>query len=355
MLDFLKNFSLLNNNENLIDKLINLESYYTTEQLINNKEILRNLIDNCIVNNDIKDIIKVIFYLRSNKNNDLREICNKLFYYVLIKGNMHDMDIKEIIYKYISNIGRWDDWIIFFDNKDINKELKIVNNKKYEIKIIEYRDLIIKILVNQLLIDIKELNKNGIISLCAKWMPSENKSLDKKIQIVNILSNELIDLIIKDSEILAILSKKILENIVKKNKKNVYRNIISILRNNMNLIENYLCQKIVMTNEIVNYIPINAKNHYKKKLNQMGLIKRSGISHTLINNREKQSDNQSEKQLEKQEYTTYRDFDTLSLKSEQSVICNNTDISANNDIIDEFIKIDKKLKNINDIRQTIVI
>lgn len=364
MFNFLKNFSLSSNNENLIDKLINLEFYYNKEQLINDKELLKNLIDNCIDNNDIKDVIKVIFYLRNNKNNELREICNKLFYYVLVKGKVHELDIKEIIYKYIGIIGRWDDWIIFFDNNDINNELKIVNDKKYELKINDYKKIIINILINQLLIDIKELNNNGIISLCAKWMPSENKSLDKKIYIVNILSNELYELLVKDNEILNILSKKILENIIKKNKKNVYRNIISILRNNMNLIENYLCQKKDITNEIVNYMPINAKKYYRKKLNNMGFIQtemNQTQTHThnqtqihthnqtqihTHNQTQIHTHNQTEKEIQ-------NDLDTISIKSEQSIICNNIDVV--DDVVDnvdnEFIKIDKKLKNLIDIRE----
>jgi len=370
MFKFFKSLTGENNNKNFIDTLININEYYTKDILNNNKLILKELIDNCIKNNDYIDILKVIFYIRANKNNNLKDISNILFYYTLIKNDNQELNMQEIIYKYLSKIGRWDDWLIFYDNKNINDIFSIKNNQRYN-------EEINNILIRQIITDLKDLNKTKI-SLCAKWLPSENKSVDKKLGIVSILSELLYCEVVKDNEILKMLDKNILENIVKKNKKSVYRLILALLRNNMNLIETYLCQNRYIDKKYIGSLSKNAQNYYKRKIDALGYYKdNSGIYHNYkdLNNNWKRLYLKLEQSQNGQNVIDILEGETYTIsdihKQKQSDIHvgenqenehindNITDIDtvSEKSIIEkdefEYIDSDKKYKNLEYVRQVI--
>jgi len=377
MFKFFKSLTGENNNKNFIDTLININEYYTKDILNNNKLILKELIDNCIKNNDYIDILKVIFYIRANKNNNLKDISNILFYYTLIKNDNQELNMQEIIYKYLSKIGRWDDWLIFYDNKNINDIFSIKNNQRYNEKINSIRNIINNILIRQIITDLKDLNKTKI-SLCAKWLPSENKSVDKKLGIVSILSELLYCEVVKDNEILKMLDKNILENIVKKNKKSVYRLILALLRNNMNLIETYLCQNRYIDKKYIGSLSKNAQNYYKRKIDALGYYKdNSGIYHNYkdLNNNWKRLYLKLEQSQNGQNVIDILEGETYTIsdihKQKQSDIHvgenqenehindNITDIDtvSEKSIIEkdefEYIDSDKKYKNLEYVRQVI--
>jgi len=246
-----------------IEELINIDNDISIDKLI---EIYENIIEKI----ELDDLIKGLLYIRDYKNGKgFRKIGNILLY-IIMTDNRKNINIdlmRKYIYTYLNDIGRWDDWNIFFEI-DIDKEYEKIN-KKFK-KNEKNKDLIIDIICNELIDNYKKIETKEKIGLCAKWCPSEGKKLDKKIKIVNELSRKLLNMIKKDNKLLYLLDKDILENIIKDNSKYIYRIILSKLRKKMGLIENHLCQKNI--NEIkIEKIPKMALIYHKKALLNHGI------------------------------------------------------------------------------------
>ena len=83
-----------------------------------------------------------------------------------------------------SEFGYWKDY------QNIYKYSFFYDDKDYPVT--KLRKTIIKLFSNQIKTDLEYLYKNKLqnISLCAKWIPKENKSLDKKYKIYKKIVNE---------------------------------------------------------------------------------------------------------------------------------------------------------------------
>lgn len=96
--------------------------------------------------------------------------------------------------KHIPTYGRWDDLLCLFPNVLHLKNIQYVNtnwcckinDRKFSI-IKKCQEDIVSIVGRQLMEDINNMNKGEPVSLCAKWCPTENDSLDKRHKVVNIL------------------------------------------------------------------------------------------------------------------------------------------------------------------------
>jgi len=259
---FKSNEEIKLNNE--IEELLNIDNSINIENVI---KIYKNIIDKVYIN----ELYKSVLYIRDYKNGKgLRKIGNILFYLFIMNNELKDNEfIKTCLYTYLNEIGRWDDMFIFFE-KDNEIQNDYINKTENKTKKELIKNMIIEIICNELINDYKKC-KNGLnVSLCAKWCPSEGKSLDRKTNIVYILSNKLIEIIKKDNEILDILDKNILENIIKNNKKYVYRHLISVLRKKIDIIETYICKKDI--NDIqIEKVPKKAIVYHKKTLVSNGI------------------------------------------------------------------------------------
>lgn len=127
--------------------------------------------------------------------------------------------------KYIPEYGRWDDLFSVWPGAyptlcDLTPVVRLVSN--------------------QLKQDLADMNNGKPISLCAKWVPSENSSLDKKYNVVDILCLDL-----------------------KINRKEYRKKYITPLRSYLKIVEKYMCEK--RWDEIeFNQVPSCAMKRLKK-------------------------------------------------------------------------------------------
>lgn len=100
------------------------------------------------------------------------------------------------IIPWIPEYGRWDDLLYFWPGvlypeknsiKYIKKNFNIKVDEEKLNKIKEVQIKTVMIIAGQLANDVESMNKNQMISLCAKWAPSENCSLDRDKKVVNTL------------------------------------------------------------------------------------------------------------------------------------------------------------------------
>jgi hypothetical protein len=262
--------------KNYIEELLNIEKDINIKNLV---EIFINIINKEEVSNE--DIYSGILYIRDYKNGKgLREYGNILLYIYLMSERLNIeniSNIKKIIYIYLNEIGRWDDWNLLFEI-DYRKDLEFIkdkiNKKKNEKALKEKKNIIksiiIEIICNELINDYKKCKNGKKIGLCAKWCPSEGKRLDKKVKIVYDISIYLLKMIKDDNDFLNILEKDILENIIKSNSKCVYRHILSVLRKKIDIVETHLCQKNI-DGLYINRIPKRAILYHKNALMKRGI------------------------------------------------------------------------------------
>lgn len=263
-----------------IEELLNINDNISIKDLV---KLFNSIICNDEVSN--MDIFNGILYIRDYKNGKgLRDYGNLLLYIYLTSNRIgfkeEDKEyLKKILYIYLNDIGRWDDWVIFYEI-DYIKDFDFINLKKNnkseknikncEEKIVLIKTIIKELICKELIHDYKKCKNNEKISLCAKWCPSEGKRLDKKIKIVYEFSMYLLNLIKNDNNFLNILEKDILENIIKSNSKHVYRHILCILRKKIDLIETHLCQMNI-NDKCIKKAPKGAIIYHKKELIKKGI------------------------------------------------------------------------------------
>ena len=179
---------------------------------------------------DIIDTFILVFHIRDCRNGKgERYLGRKALQWLLLNYPSY---FKKII-KLIPEFGRWDD-LLYFLPGIIN-----LDSKQYsDIKIIQHT--ILKTIHEQLEKDIINMKLGINVSLCAKWLPTEGDSLDKKYNLVNQLSQYM--------------------NISKKSYRTKY---ISPLRKHIYIVENLMCAK--KWNEINFYkVPSSAMKKLKK-------------------------------------------------------------------------------------------
>lgn len=161
---------------------------------------------------DITDTFLLAFNLRDPRDGkgerDIgRQILVWLFYNYIEKF--------EKVYKLIPEYGRWDDLLCFFPNYIETFGLGEINDQQ---KILQ--DKIIQFISEQILSDYNSMINGNSVTLCAKWVPSEGDSDDKKYHLVETLVQTM--------------------NISKKDYRTKY---ISPLRTYLKIVEKYMCEK----------------------------------------------------------------------------------------------------------------
>jgi hypothetical protein len=130
------------------------------------------------------------------------------------------------IIPFIPEYGRWDDLLHFFpgilnlENIDlVRANYSSPDLKEDNIKIAKLAQTeVIKFFVSRIYLDIDNMIKGGVVSLAAKWAPTENDSLDRKYSLVSILCKEM--------------------NITPREYR---KNVIGPLRSYINIVEKYMC------------------------------------------------------------------------------------------------------------------
>jgi len=112
------------------------------------------------------------------------------------------------VVKFVPEFGRWDDilqlwpgvlkllctidnpndtqrkeWLDFLNNNFFSK----IKNKKALKKIQDYQQELVRLVGMQLISDKEKMKCGGLASMCAKWAPTENGSLDREFDVVSTL------------------------------------------------------------------------------------------------------------------------------------------------------------------------
>ena len=103
------------------------------------------------------------------------------------------------IIQFIPEYGRWDDLLHFFpgvlnlENFDLLRaNYSSPDLKEDTIKTAKLtQTLIVKVFVSRINLDLDNMIKGNIVSLAAKWAPTENDSLDRKYSLVSVLCKEM--------------------------------------------------------------------------------------------------------------------------------------------------------------------
>jgi hypothetical protein len=211
-----------------------LTLYFTTFSDVNYIHLVKLLRHS--ITHDVHKTMSILLHMRNPGGpKGFKNMSRLSFQWVLI-------NYPHILEQYITHIpknGRWDDllylcspilnletlWFINTNYCSNITEKKLENAKKIQEKIEQY---IIDALVNR-----KD-------TLCAKWMPSEKSSLDKRYNLVKFFCNKM------------------------KMSKKKYRKLLTSLRKEHGIIETYLCKKKYE----ISYenVPCKALKKYKKAL-----------------------------------------------------------------------------------------
>ncbi len=140
--------------------LDNMVDLYYRAMRDTDKEEIKRLMGECY-NEDVLLTAKMTAYVRDVRGGKGERELGRVMLEKLLELN--NGLVEKNMKNYIKEYGRWDDGIVFMNT--------LLENS--------YLDLLIK----QFEEDIKNMNENKSISLCAKWFPSEGKALDKKYKI----------------------------------------------------------------------------------------------------------------------------------------------------------------------------
>lgn len=194
-----------------------LDFYFKTVRKISQEDTINKLAE--AWNEDPLSTLKIIFHIRDCRGGKgEREIFRWCCQWLAQNKKNHLLHNV----KHIPNFGRWEDllWLLDFDNDTS----KIISN----------------LIAEQLKSDINDMNSGKLISLCAKWVPTEGKKHDKKLDAVNKICKAL-----------------------KCNKKNYRKEYVTPLRQYLDIVEKLMCGK--KWNEInYNKVPGIAMNKLKK-------------------------------------------------------------------------------------------
>jgi hypothetical protein len=158
------------------------------------KSITEDVIDTFVIAFNIRDI-------RAGKGE--RSIGNTMMTFLAMNHQEKFLKVLHLIPEY----GRWQDILCFFPKvtPGINSEVS---------------EHVVDIVCKQIIRDLSDMNDGKPISLAAKWMPTENDSMDKRFHLVNVICKKL--------------------NITPKQYRTEY---IGPLRKYLNIVERLMCQK----------------------------------------------------------------------------------------------------------------
>jgi len=224
-------------------------NFYFNTKFTNKQLIIENLLTKLSKFNNIKDVIKLIFYFRDPKyGKGFRDKGRIMLVWLL---NKYPLEFIKII-PYIPVYGRWDD-IFYIINEDVFNDTKEEN----KIFIKKIKKKLLNVIVERLQKDKQLHNKGETISLLIKWFPSENSTKYHNIY-------------------------KIIRNKLKINSKQLRKNYISPMRKQLNLIENNLSKLFYYNNVTLS----NIKNYYKQILKYRNIPKptKQSLIYKLFNN-----------------------------------------------------------------------
>lgn len=141
---------------------------------------------------------------------------------------------------------------------DLFKIINVLNNKykdHYHYHIIY--DFIIEYICNQLTLDINDLVNGQSISMLAKWIPSEKKSMNKKIKVLESICKKIYNI---DTNINSYYYMKFRKEYLRP------------LRQKLNLLETHMCNHNIENIKNFEYIPYRASNKYHKYLKRNNII-----------------------------------------------------------------------------------
>lgn len=195
---------------------------YKTVRGLSEEKLKEFLIKSC--NESLVDTILLAFYIRDCRNGKgERKLGRLAFQFLLSYYPDQFIKCKELISEY----GRWDDVIQLWPIVFISGRL-------------EYQNLYIKLMADQLVQDLDDMLSGKPISLCAKWAPTQGCSADRKYDVVARLIKEL--------------------GVSYENYRKVY---LSPLRAYLKIVERYMCSG--RWDEIdFNKVPSCAMNRLKK-------------------------------------------------------------------------------------------
>ncbi len=176
-------------------------------------------------------LAKMIAYVRDIRGGKGERVVGRDM--MVLMSELNEEIIVKNMNHYISEYGRWDDGIVFFENNTLlDKYLELVGDKLKEDKRLLESD-----------------GDKANISLCSKWVPSEGKSIDKKYKI----------------------NKKLAKK-MGINQDELRRDYLSPLRKHLNLVETNMMRRDY---EKINYEHVpsrcmhihSSKNNSKNKIN----------------------------------------------------------------------------------------
>ena len=173
----------------------------TDEQLNDylTKASKENLIDSFLISFNTRDV-------RGGKGE--RDIGRKMLKWLFLNFPYKFRNVYHLIPTY----GRWDDLFQFFPN--------VIENEILTFEQTDIQNDIVKFFANQLIADKTNMDNGDSITLCAKWAPTENDSLDKKYKLVTSLCSEM-----------------------KITPRQYRKNFISPLRSYLEIVEKFMCQR----------------------------------------------------------------------------------------------------------------
>ena len=151
-----------------LDYLVDL--FYKSERKVP-KDLIRNLLHDSYDESALYTA-KMVAYVRDVRGGKGERTLGRFLLNEL--GNLNKNLVKKNMIHYLKEYGRWDDGIVFEDKELQNHYLKLLGKQLKEDK---------KLL--------QEKGDKASISLCAKWVPSQGKSIDKKLNINKKLSRKM--------------------------------------------------------------------------------------------------------------------------------------------------------------------
>lgn len=197
-----------------------MELYYKVVRGLNVPQLYQLLND--AVAENIEDTFILVFYIRDCRGgNGERELGRRALSWLFITYPAKFMKVAHLIPKY----GRWDDLYQFFPGVlNLCNEEYICTNYSAQIldshiKFIKECQLkIVKLVVNQLISDRQKMMEGKPCSILAKWLPTENSSMDREYHLVRTIC-----------KMMMISPRK-------------YRKeYVSPLREYLNIVERYMC------------------------------------------------------------------------------------------------------------------
>lgn len=146
---------------------------------------------------NVLDTFLLVFHMRDCRGGQgKRNLARQSFVWLFLN---YPHFFKKIIHL-LHEFGRWDDLLIFWpgvlDLTDLDfiqaNYYSTVNEGEKGLLFLQNLQLkIVKFMGNQLTNDLSNMKSGKLVSLCAKWAPTENNSIDRKYKVVDTLCSEM--------------------------------------------------------------------------------------------------------------------------------------------------------------------